>query len=62
MLAVRRHDLGQRRVLLPGEYFGEIALVEGTPRTATVSAVTTSTVASCDEPTFTELVRPLFWV
>ena len=61
MLAVRQHDLGQRRVLTPGEYFGEIALVEGIPRTATVSAVAASTVASCDKSAFAEFVGPLFW-
>jgi cAMP-dependent protein kinase regulator len=61
MLAVHRQDVGQRRVLMPGEYFGEVALVEGIPRTATVSAVTASTVASCDETGFAELVGPLFW-
>jgi cAMP-dependent protein kinase regulator len=61
MLAVHRQDVGQRRVLMPGEYFGEVALVEGIPRTATVSAVAASTVASCDETGFAELVGPLFW-
>jgi len=61
MLSVHRHDVGQRRLLMPGEYFGEVALVEKIPRTATVSAVTASAVASCDEAAFAELVGPLFW-
>jgi CRP-like cAMP-binding protein len=30
------------------------------PRTATVTAMTPCVVASCDEATFDELVRPLF--
>ena len=30
------------------------------PRTATVTAITPATVASCDRETFDELIRPLF--
>ena len=52
--------LGPRRVLRPGEYFGEVALAMDVPRTASVTALTPSTVASCDRATFDELVRPLF--
>jgi ATP-binding cassette subfamily B protein len=52
--------LGPRRVLRPGEYFGEVALAMDVPRTASVTALTPSTVASCDRTTFEELVRPLF--
>ena len=52
--------LGPRRVLRPGEYFGEVALTFHIPRTATVRALTPCTVASCDQETFDEYVRPLF--
>jgi ATP-binding cassette subfamily B protein len=49
-----------RRMLRPGDYFGEVALAMGIPRTASVRAMTKSTVASCDKETFDELLRPLF--
>jgi ATP-binding cassette, subfamily B, bacterial len=52
--------LGPRAVLRPGDYFGEVALAMHIPRTATVRALTPSTVASCDQATFDEYVRPLF--
>jgi CRP-like cAMP-binding protein len=49
-----------RRMLRPGDYFGEVALAFDIPRTASVRALTPSTVASCDRETFDELIRPLF--
>lgn len=52
--------LGPRRVLRPGSYFGEVALTMDVPRTASVTALTAVTVASCDRETFDEFVRPLF--
>lgn len=52
--------LGPRRVLRPGSYFGEVALAMDVPRTASVTALTPSTVASCDRAAFDELIRPLF--
>jgi CRP-like cAMP-binding protein len=52
--------LGPRRVLRPGEYFGEVALTMDVPRTASVTALTSVTVASCDRETFDEFIRPLF--
>lgn len=52
--------LGERAVLRPGDYFGEVALAMHIPRTATVRALTPATVASCDQATFDEFVRPLF--
>jgi CRP-like cAMP-binding protein len=60
MLSVSQSDLGSRGVLRPGDYFGEVALAMGMPRTATVSAITPSVVASCDRETFDELIRPIF--
>jgi cAMP-dependent protein kinase regulator len=58
--AVSQASLGQRRVLRAGEFFGEVALAMDMPRTATVTAMTPCVVASCDQATFDELVRPLF--
>jgi CRP-like cAMP-binding protein len=49
-----------RRMLRSGDYFGEVALAMDIPRTASVRALTTSIVASCDKETFDELLRPLF--
>jgi CRP-like cAMP-binding protein len=60
VLAVSQSDLGARSLLRPGDYFGEVAPAMGTPRTATVSAMTPAVVASCDRATFDELLRPLF--
>jgi CRP-like cAMP-binding protein len=57
---VSQSTLGERRILRPGEFFGEVALAMHVPRTATVTAMTPCVVASCDESTFDELVRPLF--
>jgi len=60
MFAVSQSSLGARRVLRPGDYFGEVAPTMDVPRTATVRALTPATVASCDRETFDELVKPLF--
>jgi CRP-like cAMP-binding protein len=49
-----------RRMLRPGDYFGEVALVMDVPRTASVRALTPAVVASCDRETFDEFLRPLF--
>jgi ATP-binding cassette subfamily B protein len=49
-----------RSMLRPGDYFGEVALTMDIPRTASVRALTKSTVASCDKETFDEFLRPLF--
>ena len=57
---VSQSTLGDRRVLKAGEFFGEVALTMHVPRTATVTAMTPCIVASCDETTFEEHVRPLF--
>jgi len=60
MLVVSQETMGARRVLRPGDYFGEVALTMDIPRTASVRALTNSVVASCDRETFDEFVRPLF--
>jgi len=52
--------LGERAILRPGDYFGEVALAMNIPRTATVRALTPAVVASCDAGTFDEFLRPLF--
>ena len=60
VFAVTQATMGPRRVLRPGDYFGEVALAMDVPRTASVRAMTPAVVASCDRETFDELVRPLF--
>ena len=60
MATVSQSALGKRGVLRAGEFFGEVALAMGVPRTATVTAMTPCVVASCDQATFDELLRPLF--
>jgi ATP-binding cassette subfamily B protein len=60
VLGVSQAAMGPRRVLRPGDYFGEVALAMGVPRTASVRALTPSVVASCDRETFDAYVRPLF--
>jgi len=60
MLTVDQRDRGPRRMLRTGDYFGEVALAMGVPRTASVRALTPSVIASCDRATFDELIRPLF--
>jgi ATP-binding cassette, subfamily B, bacterial len=60
MFAVSQEEMGPRRLLQPGDYFGEVALAMRIPRTASVRALTPGVVASCDRETFDELLRPLF--
>ncbi|HEY7344062.1 MAG TPA: cyclic nucleotide-binding domain-containing protein [Gaiella sp.] len=60
MATVTQEGRGPRSVLRPGETFGEVALAMGVPRTATVTTMLPSVVASCDRATFDELLRPLF--
>jgi CRP-like cAMP-binding protein len=60
MFAVSQEEMGPRRLLQPGDYFGEVALAMNIPRTASVRALTPAVVASCDRETFDELLRPLF--
>jgi ATP-binding cassette, subfamily B, bacterial len=56
----KQGGLGPRAVLRPGDYFGEVALAMHIPRTASVRALTPATVASCDQATFDEFIRPFF--
>jgi ATP-binding cassette subfamily B protein len=60
IMSVTQSDYGQRALLRPGDYFGEVALTMRVPRTASVRAVTPAVVASCDRETFETFVRPLF--
>jgi ATP-binding cassette subfamily B protein len=60
MLSVSQQSRGAQAVLRPGDYFGEVALAMHMPRTASVRALTPATVASCDQATFDEYIRPLF--
>ena len=60
LLNVSQEGLGERRVLRPGDYFGEVSLAMDVPRTASVRAVTPAVVASCDRAAFDEFLRPLF--
>jgi CRP-like cAMP-binding protein len=60
LLTVSQAGRGERRMLKPGDYFGEVALAMNLPRTASVSPMTPVTVASCDQATFDEFIRPLF--
>ena len=59
VLQASQEERGARGLLRPGAFFGEVALLMDTPRTASVQAVTPATVASCDRETVDELVRPL---
>jgi CRP-like cAMP-binding protein len=59
MLAVA-NSIGPRRLLRPGDYFGEVAPAFDSARTATVTAMTPCVVASCSREVFDEYIRPLF--
>jgi CRP-like cAMP-binding protein len=43
--------------LEPGDYFGELALLDGAPRSATVSSVGELTTARVARPAFLKLLR-----
>jgi ATP-binding cassette, subfamily B, bacterial len=60
MVGISQQALGPRRLLRPGDYFGEVGAAMDIPRTATVTAITPCVVASCDRATFDEYVLPLF--
>jgi CRP-like cAMP-binding protein len=57
---VSQSSLGGRSILRAGEFFGEVALAMNVPRTATITAMTPCVIASCDQKTFDDLLRPLF--
>lgn len=54
----RTEDGGERllNLLGPGDYFGEMALIDNTPRMATCTAVTAVTLLEVTESTFDELM------
>jgi CRP-like cAMP-binding protein len=60
LAAVTQSNRGPRSMLRPGEAFGEVALAMDVPRTATVTTIMPSVLASCDRETFDELLRPLY--
>jgi CRP-like cAMP-binding protein len=60
LVGITQVALGPRRLLRPGEYFGEVAAAMDIPRTATVTAITPCVIASCDRATFEDYVLPLF--
>jgi len=60
LAGVSQSTRGPRGMIRPGDWFGEVALAMGVPRTATVTTMTPCIVASCDRATFDELLRPLF--
>ena len=60
LATVSQEGRGARAVLRPGEAFGEVAPLMRMERTATITAMTTCVVASCDRETVTELLRPLY--
>jgi ATP-binding cassette subfamily B protein len=60
LAGVSQEMRGARGMVRPGDWFGEVALAMGVPRTATVTTMTPCVVASCDRATFDELLRPLF--
>ena len=60
LFSVTQEGRGERRLLRPGDAFGEVALAMDVPRTASVRAVVPATVASCDRATFDEFIRPLY--
>jgi CRP-like cAMP-binding protein len=59
MLAVA-NSIGPRRLLRPGDYFGEVAPALDTARTATVTSMTPCVLGAVDRETFDEFIRPLF--
>jgi CRP-like cAMP-binding protein/ribonuclease BN (tRNA processing enzyme) len=50
-------DNAMKAVLGKGDYFGEISLLSGTPRNATVQAISDGLALALDKKTFLELVR-----
>lgn len=60
MVGISQSSLGPRRLLRPGDYFGEVGAAMDVPRTATVTAITPCVIARCDRAAFEEFVFPLF--
>jgi CRP-like cAMP-binding protein len=60
LATVTRAETGAGALLRPGETFGRGAAPTGSEGPVSVSALTSCVVASCDRPTFDELVQPLY--
>lgn len=58
-LVTQESNVALRRKLGRGHHFGELALLHGEPRSATVTAVTAVTCMVIDRQTFSELIGPL---
>jgi CRP-like cAMP-binding protein len=57
MLEGRARVLGKSRVLRPGNFFGEMALIEGGPRSATISAASQVRVMMLQRQAFLKVLK-----
>ena len=57
MLEGRARVLGKSRVLRPGDFFGEMALIDGGPRSATIIATSQVRVMMVQRRAFLKLMK-----
>jgi CRP/FNR family cyclic AMP-dependent transcriptional regulator len=57
MLEGRARVAGKSRTLRPGDFFGEMALIDGGPRSATITAVSDVRVMKLPRPAFLKAVK-----